>query len=398
MTGNPDGCGQRNGRSFIASHLQSVPRSGIRDFFDIVSSRDDVISLGIGEPDFVTPWHIREASIFALDGGATSYTTNLGLLPLRRAVSEYVADSFGLHYDAQSEILITVGVSEAFDLAVRAVVEAGDEVLYHQPSFVSYAPVVAFAHGMPVPVTTSPRDDFRLTRSIAETGVTPRTKAMILSFPTNPTGAVLQREDIDDLAALAVEHDLVVISDEIYSELTYGGERISMASGPGMKERTILLSGFSKSWAMTGFRIGFACAPQELIEAMTKIHQYTMMCAPVLSQKAAIEALQWGREEIAHMRSEYERRRNFMCRSLNEMGLQCHLPQGAFYAFPSVGGCGLSSRDFALRLLDEEKVACVPGSAFGIGGEGFIRCSYATSLAEIKEAMGRMGRFVQGLG
>jgi len=381
-------------RNFIAGHLRDVPRSGIRDFFELVDTRDDVISLSIGEPDFVSPWHIREASIFALDRGATSYTANLGLIALREAIADYTRRSFGLPYDPAAEVLVTVGVSEALDLAVRAVTEPGDEVLYHEPSYVSYAPLVLFAHGKPVAVSTSPDEDFRLTRERIEPHVTERTKALLLNFPTNPTGGILTRRDVEGLAALAVERDLLVISDEVYSELTYDDERVSIAAMPGMKERTIFLNGFSKAWAMTGFRIGFACAPPPLIEAMMKIHQYSMMCAPVLSQKAAIEAIRHGDADVRHMRSEYRERRNFMCASLHDMGLPCHVPRGAFYAFPYIGEFGLSAADFALRLLNEEKVACVPGTAFGASGQGFLRCSYATGLDDIKEAMARMAAFV----
>jgi len=381
-------------RNFVAGHLRDVPRSGIRDFFELVDTRDDVISLSIGEPDFVSPWHIREASIFALDRGATSYTANLGLIALREAIAEYARRSFGLQYDPADEVLVTVGVSEALDLAVRAVVEPGDEVIYHEPSYVSYAPLVLFAHGKPVAVSTSRDEDFRLTRERVEPHVTERTKALLLNFPTNPTGGVLTRADVEGLAALAVERDLLVIADEVYSELTYDGERVSIAAVPGMKERTVFLNGFSKAWAMTGFRIGFACASPPLVEAMMKIHQYSMMCAPVLSQKAAIEALRHGDADVAHMRTEYRKRRNFMCASLRDMGLPCHVPRGAFYAFPYIGEFGLSAADFALKLLNEEKVACVPGTAFGPSGQGFLRCSYATGLDDIKEAMSRMAAFV----
>jgi aminotransferase len=384
-------------QTFVASHLRDIPRSGIRDFFEIVSTRKDIISLGIGEPDFVTPWHIREASIYALERGVTSYTANLGLLELRRLISDYVKQSFDVPYDPKTEILITVGVSEAFDLALRAVVEPGDEVLYHEPCYVSYAPIITFAHGTPVPVATRQEDDFRLTRDLLEQKVSDRTRALIMNFPTNPTGATLLRRDVEAIAEFAVEHDLVVITDEIYSELTYEGERVSIASMPGMKERTIFLNGFSKTWAMTGFRIGFSCAPPDLTEAMMKIHQYTMLCAPVLSQKAAIEALRNGVSDVQEMKSEYEKRRNLIHTSLNEMGLPCHMPRGAFYAFPYTGDCGLTSKEFSLRFLDEEKVALVPGTAFGACGEGFVRCSYATDIEEIKEAMKRLASFVKRL-
>jgi aminotransferase len=387
---------KRQPGDFIAKHLLDIPRSGIRDFFDIVSSRKDVISLGIGEPDFVTPWHIREQAMFALDRGATTYTSNRGLIELRRAISTYVAEEFGVTYDPESEILITVGVSEALDLAIRAIIEPGDEVLYHEPCFVSYGPEIRFAHGIPVAVPTTRENGFRLTRAMLEEKVSPRTKALLLNFPTNPTGATLTQADVEDISAFAIEHDLIVITDEIYSELTYEGDRPSIAAVPGMKERTIFLHGFSKGWAMTGFRLGYACSPPELSEAMMKIHQYIMMCAPIISQKAAIEALK-TRSDTEEMRQSYEKRRNFLCAALNEMGIPCHVPKGAFYVFPYIGDYGLSSKDFALRLLDEENVACVPGSAFGACGEGFLRCCYATDIKEIKEATERMARFVKRL-
>ena len=383
--------------SYIARHLRDVPRSGIRDFFEIVSTRKDVISLGIGEPDFVTPWHIREASMFALDHGATSYTANLGLIELREEVSAYVERTTGVRYDPATEILITVGVSEALDLAVRAVVDPGDEVLYHEPCYVSYAPVVTFAHGVAVPVATCVDRDFRLDVHALEAACTDRTRMLMLNFPTNPTGAVLQREDLRAIAEFASKRDLVVVTDDIYAGLTYDTEPLSIVSEEGMRERTIYMNGLSKTWAMTGFRVGFACAPAPLIEAMMKIHQYTMLCAPVLSQKAAAEALRNGDRVSAEMRSEYRRRRNVIHASLNDMGLPCHLPGGAFYAFPSIESTGLSSKEFSLRLLEEQNVACVPGTAFGACGEGFIRCSYATAMDQIKEAMKRMAVFVSGL-
>jgi aminotransferase len=387
---------KRKPGDFIARHLLDIPRSGIRDFFDIVSTRKDVISLGIGEPDFVTPWHVREQAIFALERGATSYTSNRGLIELRRAISDYVGKAFGVTYDPESEILITVGVSEALDLAIRAIIEPGDEVIYHEPCFVSYAPEIRFAHGVPVSVATRRENNFRLTRSMLEEKVSRKTKALLLNFPTNPTGATLTQADVNEIAAFAIEHDLIVITDEIYSELTYSGERPSIAAVPGMKERTIFLHGFSKGWAMTGFRLGYACAAPELSEAMMKIHQYIMMCAPIISQKAAIEALK-TQADTEDMRSSYERRRNFLCAALNDMGIPCHVPDGAFYVFPYIGHFGLTSKDFALRLLDEENVACVPGSAFGECGEGFLRCCYATDIEEIKEATVRMARFVARL-
>lgn len=379
----------RSPRDFIARHLLDVPRSGIRDFFDIVSQMDDVISLGVGEPDFVTPWHIREGSMFALERGATSYTSNLGLPKLRHALSDYVEGVFGAVYDPDA-ILITVGVSEGLDLALRAITNPGDEILYHEPCYVSYAPSIVFAHGVPVPVRTRREEDFRLTRAMLEEKVSPRTRALLLNFPNNPTGAKLEAEDLQDIAAFAVEHDLLVITDEIYAELTYEGAHRSLVALPGMAERSILLHGFSKAWAMTGFRLGYACAPHDLTEAMMKIHQYSMLCAPILSQEAAYEALTQPEIDIGEMRDEYRRRRNFIHARLNDMGLPCHRPQGAFYAFPYVGDTGLTTYDFAMKLLDEEKVAAVPGSAFGPSGEGYLRCAYASSMEDLKTAMDRI--------
>ena len=381
----------------VARHIRGLPRSGIRDFFDIVSARAGVISLGIGEPDFVTPWRIRESSIYALDRGATTYTSNRGLPGLRRAIADYIGRAFGVRYDPETEILVTVGVSEALDLALRAVIEPGDEILYHEPCFVSYAPEIVMAHGVPRAVPTSPENGFRLTGALLRKHATPRTKVLLVNFPTNPTGATLTAADAREIAAFVKERDLLLITDEIYSELTYAGERASIAAEPGMKERTIFLHGFSKGWAMTGFRLGYACAPPDLSEAMMKIHQYTMMCAPILSQKAAIEALKSPSDTEA-MRASYAQRRNFICAELNAMNLPCPTPNGAFYVFPYIGGRGLSSKDFALRLLDEQNVACIPGSAFGPSGEGFLRCSYATDIEAIKEATRRMAAFVQELG
>lgn len=380
----------------IADHLRRIPRSGIRDFFELVSQRRDIISLSIGEPDFVTPWTIREAAIFALDRGATSYTPNLGLRELRHAIAGYVSRSFGLDYDPEKEILITVGVSEALDLAIRAVLNPGDEVLYHEPCYVSYRPLIAMAHGVPVTVATTPEHGFRLTRAMLEEKATPRTRALLLNFPTNPTGAALTAAELEEIGAFARERDLLVISDEIYSELTYEDDRASIAAVPGLRERTIFLHGFSKAWAMTGFRVGYAAAPPALTEAMMKIHQYTMLCAPRLSQMAAMEALHSDRDTLA-MRDEYRRRRNYIVSALNAMGLPCHQPRGAFYVFPRIDHTGLTSQEFAVRLLEQEKVACVPGSAFGESGEGFLRCSYATEFDQIKVAMERMGDFVARL-
>jgi aminotransferase len=383
--------------SRIAKTVHEIPRSGIRDFFDIVSSREDVISLGIGEPDFVTPWHIREAATLALDRGMTSYTSNMGLLSLRRGIAQYVEQKTGIGYSPEEEVLITVGVSQGLDLAIRALVEPGDEVLYHEPSYVSYNPLIQFAYGVPVAIQTRKENDFRLTRSELEASVTSKTKVLLLNYPNNPTGAALSKEEVEDIAAFAIEHDLIVLTDEIYDELTYDREHFSIISVPGMRERTIYLHGFSKAWAMTGWRMGFTCAPPELTEAMMKIHQYTMLCAPILSQVASVEALKNAGTDIAYMKGEYKKRRNFIHASLDEMGIPCVRPDGAFYAFADISQFGMTSMDFALKLLDEQNVACVPGTAFGACGEGFIRCSYATSLDEIKEAMVRIGQFIKKL-
>jgi len=384
-------------RNRINTTVRDMPRSGIRDFFDIVSTMKDVISLGIGEPDFDTPWHVRESTVFALERGVTHYTSNLGYLDLRRALVKYVQKTFGAEYNPDNEVLVTVGVSEALDLALRALINPGDEVLYHEPCYVSYRATILLAGGIPLAVETKAANGFRLTRAMLEAKVTPKTKLLMLNFPNNPTGAVMGREDLEDIAAFARERDLLVITDEIYGELTYDAAHTSIVSLPGLRERTIFLHGFSKAWAMTGFRLGYACGPTELIEAMMKIHQYTMLCASSLAQKAALEALARPESDIAEMLGEYRRRRNFLAASFAELGMECHRPLGAFYAFPSVAKFGLASREFALRLLTEEKVAVVPGTAFGECGEGFVRCAYATSLENIKEAMVRLRRFVARL-
>ena len=384
-------------RSRISRTVRNIPRSGIRDFFEIVSSREGVISLGIGEPDFTTPWHIREAAINALDRGVTSYTSNMGLLPLRRGIANYVEQKTGVAYAPEDEVLITVGVSEGLDLAIRALLEPGDEVLYHEPCYVSYSPLITLAHGRAVAIETQKENGFRLTRAELEAAATDRTKVLLLNYPNNPTGATLSREEVEQIAAFAVERDLIVFTDEIYDELTYDRDHFSIISVPGMKERTIYFHGFSKAWAMTGFRLGFTCAPAELTEAMMKIHQYSMLCAPSLSQEAAIEALRHAERDIARMKAEYKKRRNFIHASFEEMGIPCIRPEGAFYAFVDISRFGMTSNEFALRLLDEENVACVPGTAFGACGEGFIRCSYATAFDEIKEAMARIARFVKTL-
>jgi len=387
----------KSARDFIAPHLRDIPKSGIRDFFDIVAGRKDVISLGIGEPDFQTPWHIREKAIASIERGATRYTSNLGTPELRQAIAEYMRRSFHADYDWQTETLVTVGVSEAFDIALRAVLSPGDEVLYHEPCFVAYAPLIRMAHGVPVAVDTFRKDDFRLTVAELEKKVTPRTRVLLLNFPNNPTGATLDQADTEALADFALRHDLLVISDEVYSELTYEGGRHSMAAIPRLRERLIFLNGFSKAWSMTGFRLGYICAPAPLTDAMMKIHQYCMMCASSTGQIAGLEALTHGEADIAEMRESYHQRRNFVVASLNEMGLDCFMPRGAFYVFPSIASTGLSAREFSLRLLNERNVACVPGTAFGACGAGFLRCAYATGMDQLKEAMDRISDFLKKL-
>jgi aminotransferase len=384
-------------RDFVAPHVRGLPKSGIRAFFDIVASRKDVISLGIGEPDFPTPWHIRARTIEAIESGATRYTSNLGSPDLRQAIAAYTERAFHVGYDWKSEIVVTVGVSEAFDIAFRATLSPGDEVLYHEPAFVAYAPLMRTTHAVPVAVATHRANDFRVQVSELEKKVTPRTRALFLNYPNNPTGAALRRSDVEALAAFAIRHDLLVYTDEVYAELTYEGERVSIAAMPGMKDRTIFLNGFSKAWSMTGFRLGYVCAPPALTDAMMKIHQYGMMCASSISQAAGLEALRAGDDDITGMRDAYRLRRNYIVASLNAMGLDCFTPPGAFYVFPSITSTGLSSEDFALRLLNEESVACVPGTAFGGCGEGHIRCTYATGMESLKKAMERMGAFVTRL-
>ena len=384
--------------SKLAAHLQAIPRSGIRDFFELVIGRDDIISLGVGEPDFSTPWTIREAAIYSLERGETSYTSNLGLLTLREKIADYVEGFFGTRYDAASEVLVTVGVSEALDLALRALLNPGDEVIYHEPCYVSYSPSIVMAHGVAVPVATTKEGGFSLQPDALAKAITDRTKVVMLNFPTNPTGAVATPEDLEGIARLCIEHDLIVISDEIYSELRYDDEEhLSIAALPGMQERTILLHGFSKAFAMTGFRLGYACAPPELIEAMMKVHQYGILCAPITSQAAAVEALSGGEDLYAPMKAEYRCRRDYLVGRLNAMGVDCHLPGGAFYVFPDIRKFGLSSKEFAMGLLTTEQVAAVPGDAFGESGEGFLRCCYATGMDDLETAMDAMERYVSTL-
>ncbi len=381
-------------RNFVADHVRSIPRSGIRDFFEIVQSMNDVISLGIGEPDFVTPWHIREAAIYALEQGKTGYTSNLGLPKLRKTIAKYVAKDYGVEYDGMTEVLVAVGVSEAMDIALRAIINPGDEVLYHEPCYVSYHPSISLAHGKPVSIATYAEDHFKLRPDLLAEKITPKSKALILNFPTNPTGAVMSRTELQPIADLCIQHDLLVITDEIYSELTYDKTHTSIAALPGMRERTIFLHGFSKAFAMTGFRIGYACAPVALTEAMMRIHQYSMLCASIISQEAAVEALEKGLPDMQMMREQYQMRRNFLVKSFREIGLPCFEPHGAFYLFPRVDQTGLNSREFAVRLLEEEKVALVPGNAFGLSGEGHVRCSYATAFEQLEIAVERIGNFV----
>jgi aminotransferase len=379
---------------FVARNVRAIPRSGIRDFFDIVQGMKNVISLGVGEPDFVTPWHIREAAIYALEQGRTTYTSNLGLLKLREAIAASVEKHFHITYDPRMEILIGVGVSETMDLAFRALIDPGDEVIYHEPCYVSYSPGIALAHGVPVAVVCRAEDGFSVTAEAIERVITPRSKLLVLNFPTNPTGGTMGRAELEKIADVVRRRNLIVVTDEIYSELTFEGEHVSIASLPGMKERTVFLHGFSKAYAMTGFRIGYACGPADVIEAMMRIHQYSMLCASIISQEAALEAILHGEADTAEMREHYRVRRNFIVNAFNEMGLPCHLPRGSFYAFPCIKSTGLDSKQFALQLLESEKVACVPGNAFGPSGEGYLRCCFATALDRIEEASERMARFV----
>jgi len=382
---------------FIARHVSGLPRSGIRDFFAVVQQMPDAISLGIGEPDFVTPWHIREAAIYALEQGKTHYTDNRGLIALRKAIAAYLEKHFHLAYKPEDEILVSVGVSEALDIALRAILNPGDKILYHEPCYVSYHPSVTLAHGVAIGVPTSSKDQFALNPVALEAAWQPGCKALMLNFPTNPTGGVADRAVLERIARFAVEKDLVVLSDEIYAELTFEGEHVSIATLPGMRERTVFLHGLSKAFAMTGFRIGYACGPAALIEAMMKVHQYCMMCAPILSQIAAIEAMKHGWDDAMRMRDKYLQRRDFIVARFNELGLPCHTPRGAFYAFPRISDTGLTSMDFAKRLLHEHKVAMVPGTAFGASGEGFVRASFSTGYDQLIQAGERLARFMESL-
>lgn len=385
-------------RSYIAPHIASLPKSGIRDFFELVNTMDDVISLGIGEPDFVTPWTIRESAIYSYEKGNTHYTSNLGTIQLRKEICKYVNNTYDLSYSPENECIVTVGVSEAFDLAIRALISPGDEVIYHEPCYVSYASEIRMAHGVPVAVPTYEKNVFALDPDDLEKAVTGKTKVIVLNFPCNPTGSVLSYEQTEKIAKTAVKHDLIVITDQIYSELTYDEKMTpSLAAFPGMKERTLFLNGFSKGFAMTGFRIGYACGPKEIIDAMMKIHQYSIMCVSINAQHAACEALKNGLNDMQMMKKEYQRRRNVIVNALNDMGLPCVMPHGAFYAFPNITSTKLSSMEFAAKLLMEKKVAVVPGTAFGECGEGFVRCSYATCMDGIREAMEKIREFINEL-
>ncbi len=384
----------------LCQRVKAVPPSGIRKFFDIVSEMKDAISLGVGEPDFDTPWTINDAAIYSVRCGRTHYTGNAGLMELREQISEYMESRFAVKYDPKKEIFVTIGASEGIDVALRTILEAGDEVLLPDPSYVSYSPGVIFAGGTPVPVITREEDEFRLTPQALRSAITPRTKALILPYPNNPTGAVMERAHLEAIAEVLRNTDIFVISDEIYAELTYNGHRhISFASIDGMWERTITLNGFSKAFAMTGWRLGYACGPKEIIETMLKVHQYAIMCAPTASQYAAVEALKSGMDTnyavVQQMRRTYDRRRRIMLEAYKEMGLNCFEPKGAFYTFPCIRRTGLTSQEFAERLLQEQKVAVVPGTAFGESGEGFVRCSYATATDKVIEAMRRMKEFVR---
>ena len=385
-------------RSRVAPHVAALPKSGIRKFFDIVAQSKDIVSLGVGEPDFDTPWHISRAAVTCLENGGTHYTSNLGTPALREAIARYLVRRFDAHFDWKSEILVTVGVSEAIDLAIRAICSPGDEVLYHEPCFVSYAPTIRLAHATPVPVETRAEDEFRLTVSALEGKVTPKTRAILLNFPCNPTGATLSRDDMAEILAFAKRHDLMVLADEVYSELNYEVDDAplpSFAGFPDAKDRVILLNGFSKSWAMTGYRLGYACGPADVVDAMMKIHQYGIMSAPTLSQAAGVEAMDRGDADVSRMKREYRRRRDRLSAALNSMGLPAVVPKGAFYIFPDIRATGMDDETFALKLLKEHGVACVPGSAFGPCGAGFVRMSYATSMDKIELAVSRMGEMLK---
>ncbi|MCI9525561.1 MAG: aminotransferase class I/II-fold pyridoxal phosphate-dependent enzyme [Lachnospiraceae bacterium] len=384
-------------RNPLSERIVDIPFSGIRKFFDIAAEMKDVISLGVGEPDFDTPWHIRDEGIYSLEKGRTAYTSNAGLKELKMEIAKYLERRFQVSYDYDREMMITVGGSEAIDMALRAMLDPGDEVLIPQPSYVSYMPCTVLANGRPVIINLKEENDFRLTAQELEEAITPKTKILVLPFPNNPTGAIMERKDLEAVAKVVIEHDLYVISDEIYAELTYLDNHVTIASLPGMRERTVLINGFSKAYSMTGWRLGYACAPAEILEQMLKIHQYAIMCAPTTSQYAAVEAVRNGDADVKEMREEYNGRRRYLVKRLRDMGLSCFEPYGAFYAFPCIKKFNMSSDEFATRMLQEEKVVVVPGTAFGDCGEGFLRISYAYSLHKLKEALDRMEGFVEKL-
>ena len=384
-------------RNFLSDKIQTIKPSGIRKFFDIVSEMKDAISLGVGEPDFDTPWHIREEGIYAFEKGRTFYTSNSGLLPLREEISKYIQRTQGVTYDPKTEILVTVGGSEAIDIGFRALLNSGDEVIIPQPSYVSYAPCSYLAGGKNVIINLKAKNEFRLTAEELEKAITPKTKILVLSYPNNPTGAIMEKSDLEKISKIIKEKDIFVISDEIYSELTYKGKHTSIVSLDGMKERTLLINGFSKSFAMTGWRLGFACAPAPIIKQMTKIHQYAIMCAPTISQYAAVDALKNGDDDVKMMRHSYNERRRYLMSAFKEMNLPCFEPYGAFYVFPCIKEFGMTSEEFATRFLQEEKVAAVPGTAFGDSGEGYLRISYAYKLEKLQIAMERLNRFITNL-
>ena len=381
-------------RNPLLKTITTIEPSGIRKFFDIVSEMDDAISLGVGEPDFDTPWHIRDEGIYSLEKGRTFYTSNAGLKELKIEISKYLDRRFGLSYDYNKEMLVTVGGSEAIDIAMRAMLDPQDEVLIPQPSYVSYVPCCVLANGTPVPIELKAENEFRLTAEELEAAITPKTKLLVMPFPNNPTGAVMEKKDLEAVAEVVKKHDLFVLSDEIYAELTYLDNHVSIASIPGMRERTIVINGFSKSHAMTGWRLGYACGPEVIIKQMLKIHQFAIMCAPTTSQYAAVEALRNGDEDVAMMREEYNGRRRYVLERFKEMGLSCFEPFGAFYAFPCIKDLGMTSDEFATKLLQTKKVAVVPGTAFGACGEGFLRISYAYSLDDLRIALDRVAEFV----
>ena len=384
-------------RNFLSDKIVNIKPSGIRKFFDLVSEMDDVISLGVGEPDFETPWHIRDEGIYAFEKGRTFYTSNSGLKSLREEICKYINRKQGVKYDPLKEVLVTVGGSEAIDIGMRAVLNEGDEVIIPQPSYVSYEPCVVLAGGVPVIIDLKAEDEFRLTAESLKSAITDKTKILVLPFPNNPTGAIMEENDLKEISKVVIENDILVMSDEIYSELTYKGKHRSIVEFDGMKERTILINGFSKAYAMTGWRLGYALAPEEIIKQMTKIHQYAIMCAPTISQYAAVEALKNGDDDVKMMKESYNQRRRFLMKAFSEMGIKCFEPFGAFYVFPCIKEFGMTSEEFATRLLQEERVAAVPGTAFGNSGEGFLRISYAYSIDNLKIAMERINRFVTRL-